>query len=463
MSNSALIRILFSLLVILSFAAVTSAESQQDVVGYWTFNLEPGFNLVTFPVMPDTPTLDAVFGNRLGDVEVSTWDNRINGYRWARFNSETSSWEGNLFILRRGVAYWVNLLDAPGQQSIRVVGHPEVYSRTHETEIATGWRYFGPTSGKTQPLDQFTAVSQGDLLIAWNNDNSRFEIAEAQAGGAWLANTFNSLQPDHGYIIHKQGRVVRRIGEERNSDGVLSNPGDDDQGQDMDPVEQMFDNGVIEMPPYPVIVGNKDGLPVCFQDGRACDGGFIVQVVRETMQMDVEGGFEAVHEVMAEYEVFSGGVEPGKFRIPLTVSAQPEHLNVGDRTMLIVKGPNNSETHSQTFQVIPGERFLTDIGFDSPLATSSDELVIPTAFSLSSPFPNPFNDRFSLEFNLPNTGVVAYSIYDLNGREVRTNQLPLTQGRHRLTITAGDLSAGLYIVEVKAGNSRGLAKIAHLK
>ncbi len=57
---------------------------------------------------------------------------------------------------------------------------------------------------------------------------------------------------------------------------------------------------------------------------------------------------------------------------------------------------------------------------------------IPRSFVISSPYPNPFNGlvRFSVE--IPETGLVTWSIYDLQGRVIYQRSDQLSAGRHNL-------------------------------
>lgn len=57
----------------------------------------------------------------------------------------------------------------------------------------------------------------------------------------------------------------------------------------------------------------------------------------------------------------------------------------------------------------------TDIG--NPLV---QELKIPINYNLSDNYPDPFNPRTVIEFNIPHTTKISLRIYDVNGRLVRT-------------------------------------------
>ncbi|MFN3821371.1 MAG: hypothetical protein ACK4OO_03475, partial [bacterium] len=79
------------------------ALPQPDVVGYWRMDFYPGFNLVSFPVLPDTPTLESVLGEPPARMEIFTWDRQLGRLRNRIWNEETRQWEGDLYILHRGL------------------------------------------------------------------------------------------------------------------------------------------------------------------------------------------------------------------------------------------------------------------------------------------------------------------------------------------------------------------------
>ncbi len=63
--------------------------------------------------------------------------------------------------------------------------------------------------------------------------------------------------------------------------------------------------------------------------------------------------------------------------------------------------------------------------FFGPIAimlTSADmrKLVVPTEYSLSQNYPNPFNPETSIKYGLPEPAQVKITIYDVNGRLIRT-------------------------------------------
>lgn len=68
---------------------------------------------------------------------------------------------------------------------------------------------------------------------------------------------------------------------------------------------------------------------------------------------------------------------------------------------------------------------------DTVTAVNDDAAALPQATILSAIYPNPFNPRTTIEFELAEGGAIELAIYDLGGRQVRV-------------MDAGSRSAGRY-------------------
>ena len=90
--------------------------------------------------------------------------------------------------------------------------------------------------------------------------------------------------------------------------------------------------------------------------------------------------------------------------------------------------------------------------------TYSDEQevnIIPTEYKVYQNYPNPFNPSTTINFELPENNLVSLKVYDILGKEVATllNE-EKTAGYYNIQFSALglDLSSGIYIYQLRAGN-----------
>jgi hypothetical protein len=96
--------------------------------------------------------------------------------------------------------------------------------------------------------------------------------------------------------------------------------------------------------------------------------------------------------------------------------------------------------------------------------TSVEEELIPKEYELSQNFPNPFNPSTIIKFGLPENQHVKLVVYDLLGRKVSTLiDKSLTAGFHRHELIADNLSSGVYIYRIIAGDFVDSKKFIILK
>ena len=300
------------LIICLFLPLAAGAVTQQDVVGFWTFDLEPGFNLVSFPVLPENPTIQNVLGDGIGSAEITTWDKRLDRYRYSSFNSETNRWNGDLFVLNRGIAYWIYNSDNERKRMV-VSGRPEQYRKFDWGQLDHGWSYYAPTIGKDESLRDLPPANSDDLLINWNVTESRFDLIEATPEG-WAPGYIGEFKADQSYLMYLNRRPARNI-------APLTQPEMRYQPTD----GRDHGGGDYRVPPRPLVIGNENGLPLCNPDGGVCNGGFSVQVIRESG--------DELPQIIMEQLVAPGNADAGKFRMVLTIG---EAIQTGDQVYLLV-------------------------------------------------------------------------------------------------------------------------------
>ncbi len=88
------------------------------------------------------------------------------------------------------------------------------------------------------------------------------------------------------------------------------------------------------------------------------------------------------------------------------------------------------------------------------VATSAEPSENPRTYSLGQNYPNPFNPTTVISFELPEISEVSLTLYDVVGREVARiiNNRQMTAGPHQVTFDGSDLSSGVYLYRMRAGD-----------
>ncbi len=76
-----------------------------------------------------------------------------------------------------------------------------------------------------------------------------------------------------------------------------------------------------------------------------------------------------------------------------------------------------------------------------------------SAVTLLGTFPNPASQQVTLRYALPRAQSVRIGLYDVLGREVRTIVQGRREGRQEVQIDVSDLSSGVYVLRLKAGET----------
>jgi len=107
--------------------------------------------------------------------------------------------------------------------------------------------------------------------------------------------------------------------------------------------------------------------------------------------------------------------------------------------------------------------------YEYPVGVGESDVPIPAGFSLSAPYPNPFNSQVQLGFNLPGRGDVTIKVYDVTGRLVFGNEITdLPVGSHRYIWGGEDnqeraLSTGIYYFELTFQGAKLVKRMVLLK
>ena len=121
---------------------------------------------------------------------------------------------------------------------------------------------------------------------------------------------------------------------------------------------------------------------------------------------------------------------------PETVGVYPINLVVGDLVY---------DMRSVNSVLITGDEFMNfsvQMGNKNELSNNS---VIVSDFSLTDPYPNPFNPLTSIILNVPSSDYINVSVYDIRGTlidEIYDGYINL--GQHNISWDASNMSSGVY-------------------
>jgi hypothetical protein len=90
--------------------------------------------------------------------------------------------------------------------------------------------------------------------------------------------------------------------------------------------------------------------------------------------------------------------------------------------------------------------------------------ILPTAFRLSPPYPNPFNPISWLEVELDRPGMLDVRVHDLLGRQVAVLARDrLEPGTYRLRVDGSAWASGMYVVQARMGDEQQSQRLILVK
>lgn len=105
-----------------------------------------------------------------------------------------------------------------------------------------------------------------------------------------------------------------------------------------------------------------------------------------------------------------------------------------------------------------------DIACGVVVGINNNNNNIPANYSLEQNYPNPFNPSTKINFSIPKSGMVDLRVFDILGREVAALINGMTQaGTHSVEFNASELSSGVYLYTLKAGDFKATKKMLLIK
>jgi len=122
-------------------------------------------------------------------------------------------------------------------------------------------------------------------------------------------------------------------------------------------------------------------------------------------------------------------------------------------------------SYGDTTFALTQDRGLFAMKSTGVLSDAQDEITqIPVNVSLLQNFPNPFNPRTTIRYQVPSTVRVSLRVYNLLGQEVaKLVDEEKTGGEHEVSLDASRLSSGIYFYRIVAGSFTQTRKLVLLK
>jgi len=179
----------------------------------------------------------------------------------------------------------------------------------------------------------------------------------------------------------------------------------------------------------------------------------------------IYGENEPTYTIGWDYNLVSGNVynmiinvnqstnsNPTFFTMPVQIKI---NTSLGDTTVTLF---NNAQYQNFQFEVIgepssivfdPGNWILKN----TTTVTRVDDFNAPIQFSLEQNYPNPFNPSTTIEYSIPQSGLVTLKVYNVLGSEIATLvNGQIEAGLHKIDFNASNLNSGVYFYKIESGN-----------
>jgi len=234
----------------------------------------------------------------------------------------------------------------------------------------------------------------------------------------------------------------------------------------------------------PTVLGYYAGSVTAYSND-ADDSVFVIPVYGEGLVSPMQFSVAAISDTMAPNDLHIHSLaltNSGNFTLDysishdvpwITLSHSEGQLDVGSEDSVSVsintlfmgygdyEGTLVFTTNVGEF-ILPVHLVITILGID-------DDTVIPSIFSVSDNYPNPFNPRTEFTVSIPEKSHVVVNVYDILGRQVALlAEGDYTAGRYRMEWTGKtDVNAvapsGVYLLIVQAGNDMNTHKMIMMK
>jgi len=150
---------------------------------------------------------------------------------------------------------------------------------------------------------------------------------------------------------------------------------------------------------------------------------------------------------------------------PLFVDPEIGDLNLQKSSPCVDAGTSFFVWEGDTLINLPETSFegdAPDMGaIESPYSLAVEkDVIIPIQYALHQNYPNPFNPTTTIEFSIPQSGIVSLTVYNILGRQVETILNDYKDvGQHQMQWNASNIPSGVYFVRMHSGSFSQVRKV----
>ena len=158
---------------------------------------------------------------------------------------------------------------------------------------------------------------------------------------------------------------------------------------------------------------------------------------------------------------------PEGISLELTNNITGQNINLNEDLSAVISLPSKGDfaisgDFMGTYPAVGQSQFTLSV-YGSTFASVGDD-ILPARLTLHDAYPNPFNPSTIISFDLINADRVSLEIFDIAGRQVASllngYMIP---GSHQVNWNPGNLSSGLYLVNLVVGTETFNQKITFIK
>ena len=144
--------------------------------------------------------------------------------------------------------------------------------------------------------------------------------------------------------------------------------------------------------------------------------------------------------------------------------------NFGDGNTSNVPSPTHTYSENGTYTV--SLTITTDTGFESDAYIDNivinslyvDDSAMPNEIEIYQNYPNPFNPSTTIDYFVPNSDIVNINVYDIYGNMVdQISSNYKTSGYHSVVWNPGNLSSGIYFININQNEISEKIKVMYTK